>query len=154
MVDISAISGVIQSLNAMRQISQAMLDIRDSAMMQGKAAELSKVAFEALERAFESQAAAAQLQEEKRALEAKLREFETWTAEKQRYELKEIGTGAFAYVVKDAMRGAEPVHWLCANCFQQGKASILQITGMRGPFGDTQIWGCHACNAAIWIKPK
>jgi hypothetical protein len=104
MVDIAAIAGLTQSINAIRELAKAMVGLRD--------------------------------------------------AEKQRYELTELATGSLAYVVKEAMRGPEPSHWLCAACCQQRKKSILQITGSRGPMGDVQIWGCHACNAAIWIRPK
>jgi hypothetical protein len=33
------------------------------------------------------------------------------------YELKEVRPGVYAYSVKEAMRGPEPEHKICANCF-------------------------------------
>lgn len=40
-------------------------------------------------------------------LKKRVTELETWEAEKQRYELKDIGTGRPAYVVKECMRNAD-----------------------------------------------
>jgi hypothetical protein len=45
--------------------------------------------------------------------------------EKYRYELQSVGPGANAYVLKESMRGSEPIHWICANCFQSGKRRFL-----------------------------
>lgn len=154
MVDIAAIAGLTQSINAIRQIAKAMLDIRDAETMQSRAADLYKVAVEALERALDARAAQSDLIEEKRALEAQIAEFEAWDREKERYALAEVGAGALVYAVKEPHRGAEPVHWLCAACYQQRKKSILQITGARGPMGETQVWGCPACKAEIRVRPK
>jgi hypothetical protein len=59
-------------------------------------------------------------------LEKEVARLETWNAEKDRYELKDVGFGSLAYVVKEAMRGAEPPHQICATCYQHGRKSILQ----------------------------
>jgi hypothetical protein len=48
-----------------------------------------------------------------RELEKELGRFETWEREKQRYELKQIGFGAFAYMLKESERGTEPATWIC-----------------------------------------
>jgi hypothetical protein len=60
------------------------------------------------------------------ALEEKLASFEAWSTEQGRYELKDVGAGSLAYVIKESVRGAEPVHQLCARCFQHREKSILQ----------------------------
>jgi hypothetical protein len=53
-------------------------------------------------------------------------ELETWNAEKQRYELKDVGWGSLAYALKEDARGTEQVHQICAACYQHDKKSILQ----------------------------
>ncbi|MFZ3324848.1 MAG: hypothetical protein WA231_02685, partial [Methylocella sp.] len=53
-------------------------------------------------------------------------ELETWDADKQRYELKSLAAGVFAYRLKEAMAGGEEIHHLCAACYHRGKKSLLQ----------------------------
>lgn len=154
MIDIAAIAGLTQSINAIRELAKAMVGLRDAEAFRAKAIELQEIALQAHERALDARAAQADLLEQKRALEAQIADFEAWNAEKQRYELTELAIGSLAYVVKEAVRGAEPSHWLCAACYQDRKKSILQITGARGPMGEVQIWSCPACEATIWIRPK
>jgi hypothetical protein len=67
---------------------------------------------------------------------------EAWDAEKQRYALTELSRGAFAYLVKPEARGTEPLHCLCAACYQNGKKAILQF--LIDQFG-TAHFTCPAC---------
>ena len=67
-----------------------------------------------------------QVQEMKRENE-RLRD---WTSEREKYELKEIGPQAFAYVLKDT-QGAGPTPRLCAHCFENAERSILQSAGFQ-----------------------
>lgn len=59
-------------------------------------------------------------------LEKQIAGFEAWEAEKERYQLTEIAPQMFAYVIKPEAQGADPSHWICPACFQDGKKSILQ----------------------------
>ena len=72
-----------------------------------------------------------------------------WDSEKQRYELTDVGDGNFAYVLKAAMRGSEPPHYVCANCYRQGKASILNHMHTRG-MGD--LLTCPACGTKFLVS--
>ena len=82
-----------------------------------------------------------------RELEEKMRGFETWDAEKQRYELKDLGWGAFAYMLKPDARGTEPPHWACANCYKKGEIAILQL--VHPARGGSQEWTCPSCQNRI-----
>lgn len=62
-----------------------------------------------------------------RELEEQVRNFETWNAEKERYELKEMVPGFMARSVKDSMRGGGPAHLLCANCFEKRAKGHLRV---------------------------
>jgi hypothetical protein len=79
-------------------------------------------------------------------------DFETWQTEKQRYELTEVGkgTGTFAYVVKKSMRGSEPAHYACANCYRVGKASILQHMRTNSMGDLLTCTGCGTKSLVSW----
>jgi hypothetical protein len=80
-------------------------------------------------------------------LEEKLTHFETWETEKQRYELKDIGLGSKAYVIKESMRGGETPHEICATCYQHGKKSILQPRDISAD----KLLICPECKTQIKI---
>lgn len=95
-----------------------------------------------------AQSAQSELVESVRDLKARVVELETWDAEKQRYELKEVGLGSFAYVVKEGMRGGEPPHQICAYCYQRGHKRILQ----PGSTGYAKGLFCPDCKTTIPIS--
>lgn len=79
-----------------------------------------------------------------RNLEQEIVYLKDWSAEKQRYELKKFYPGTLAYVLKAEMANGEPIHSLCANCYEQDKKSVLQATAqteMR-----FRIFLCPACH--------
>ena len=47
------------------------------------------------------------------------------------------------------LRGTEPPHLLCANCFQQSKKSLLQS---KGVVYEIETLNCPACRAEIYVK--
>jgi hypothetical protein len=65
------------------------------------------------------------LAQSRRDLGEEIVRLKAWNTERYRYELQSVGPGATAYVVKDTMRGSEPAHWICADCFQSGKKRFL-----------------------------
>lgn len=79
------------------------------------------------ERILAAQAAQATLVERVNELEKQVAGFETWEAQKKRYELKDFGGGTFAYVLKPSEAGGEPIHRICPNCYEKGHRSILQF---------------------------
>lgn len=83
-----------------------------------------------------------ELQEENYRLTNKMREFENWSETEKQYELKEIDRGTFVYASKKNKTIAEPVHWLCTNCWKDRKRSILQKFG--------GIYKCPSCKTEIY----
>jgi rubrerythrin len=86
----------------------------------------------------------ADLTEEKRALEAKIVQFERWDAEKERYELKAVRQGVFVYLIKPECQGAEPLHWICPNCYERRQKSILQAAQKAGVMNHSVCPSCKA----------
>ena len=80
-------------------------------------------------------------------LEKKVASFETWESEKQRYELQDVGHGSLAYVIKESVRGPEPPHQICANCYERGHKRHLQprVSGF------VKELFCSECKTAISI---
>lgn len=63
---------------------------------------------------------------ENNQLKQQLIDVKNWETESQNYHLKAIRSGVFVYATKPDMQSAEPQHWLCANCYQNKKKSLLQ----------------------------
>lgn len=84
-------------------------------------------------------------------LEKELHRFETWESEKQRYELKALvrGGAAFAYVVKPGMQGGEPIHCICASCYQRAIKAILQFVRLAAVGAGEHILACPVCSAEV-----
>ena len=98
------------------------------------------------ERILTAQSAQASLIEHIGELEKKVGAFEKWEREKQRYELKNVGWGAFAYVLKKDERGAAPPHWICTKCYEHDRAVTLQLMFNKGR---GQVWTCPSCGMEL-----
>jgi transposase-like protein len=149
MVDISAISGALSSLIAAKDIAQAMVGLHDAASFQGKLIEFQSKIIEAQSGAMAANDERTSLLETIRQLKKEMADLKAWEANKQRYELKKLGTGTFVYSLKPEAQGTEPAHWLCAKCFEDGKKSILQTAAVPAISSGTaggQLYSCHSCN--------
>ncbi len=125
MNDISAIDGLTTSLRAVAEITKALKDVSDSSAIPTKIYELATEIVSAQSCALAVQSEHFDLAKSKRELEEEIVRLKAWNTERYRYQLQSVGPGASAYVVKDTMRGSEPVHWICADCFQGGKKRFL-----------------------------
>jgi hypothetical protein len=83
---------------------------------------------------------------EKDEVEKRLIDIENWEAEAEKYTLIEMVPGVFVYALKDDYKSTAPSHWLCPNCYQAKKKSILQFR----PTGDGyNVFICSACKLAL-----
>lgn len=80
--------------------------------------------------------------EEKKNLEDKLIQMEKWEATAAQYQLKEVVPGLFVYSHKGDIGGSTPAHWICPNCYELKKKSILQrkIQDYEGT-----VYECPSC---------
>ena len=90
------------------------------------------------------------LNEEISALNAEVTRSKDWSAEKARYELKDVGQGSLAYGPKQGMDDGEPPHSLCANCYTKGKKTILQQR--KHVIGRAVTLDCHECRSSLVIQ--
>jgi predicted HTH domain antitoxin len=132
----------ISSLKMALDIAKGLKDIDDATRRNAAIIELQ-------EKILSAQAAQAELVETMGELKKRVIELETWDTEKQRYELKELGPGLFCYAVKETIRGSEPFHCLCANCYGDRKKSFLQKR-ISGEYYDE--YRCNSCDEKIGVK--
>jgi hypothetical protein len=129
-------------------IAKGLKDINDATVRNGAIIELQEIILSAREQ----QAAAL---ERISQLEKQVADFETWEAEKQRYELKSLPPGGLVHSIKEAMRNGEPPHYICANCFEHRKKSPLQSGGVNNGL---ESLTCNECGAKIrtghFVEPR
>jgi hypothetical protein len=126
--------------------AKALKDINDATIRNGAIIELQ----EKILAAREAQTA---LLERISELEKEVASFKTWEDEKKKYEMKVIGPGSIVYALKSHIHGAEEPHYICANCYEDGKKSPLQ----RNPanpigaqhFGERDTYRCFRCHLSV-----
>lgn len=138
---ISAFKTMFDLAKALKEMDAA--NIRNSAVM------------DLQDRIMTAQAAYAALASTVSDLEAQVRRFETWEAEKQRYQLEELPPGILMYRLKAGMENGEPPHKICANCYNKGEKAFLYNLGTGN--GLTH-WKCHSCgfteHSGHYIEPR
>jgi hypothetical protein len=112
----------LSAFKAMFDMAKALKDMNDAAIRNGAVIELQ-------EQILSAQQQQATLIERIGELEKEMAAFETWSAEKQRYDLKRYDPGVFFYSLKPEEAAGETSHHLCTKCYQEGKKSIIHRTG-------------------------
>jgi hypothetical protein len=148
------ISAAITSFRASIDIAKAMIGLRDDELFRKKSLELNAAIADALEKSIAARESyAAQLQRIN-AMEAEIANLKAWDAEKQKYELKPNFGGGVAYMMKPEARGSEPPHWLCPQCYSNGKKGFLVPADHGG--GIHKSCRCLECKTECYMygKPK
>jgi len=130
------------AFKAMFDLAKGLKDIDDRATR-------NSVAIELQEKILAAQAQQAALIEHVGNLEKEVADLKAWDADKQRYKLTDIGDGLLTYALKEGMESGELPHHLCANCYQDGKKSIMQ-TEYRNP-GRAHVLVCHRCGSDLYL---
>lgn len=142
---VAEIAAAVTGIRSALDITKAMVSLHNAEAFRTKSIELQGVVLEALDKAIEARESYAMQTDRIRALEAEVTQLKNWNAEKQNYELKQVGWGAVAYMLKPEKRGTEPPHWLCPTCFAKGEKSFLNFTGVTT--GRRHIFKCNGCGA-------
>jgi hypothetical protein len=148
MIAMGSINSVIQSLGTASQIVKSFLELRTTTESQAKVIELQGVILAAQSSALTANSEQFSMLERIRALEEEIAAIEAWGTEKQRYELKAIAPGSFAYSLKSDAQGSEPPHLICAACYERRKKAILQRRPHIG-IGMPNMLVCPECRVTI-----
>lgn len=155
MNELQQAGAAISSLKAAFDLTKAMLDVSGAVKMQGKVFELQREILSAQSSAMGAQAAQSELLAEIEGLKREIAALQEWGSEAERYELRAIDAGAFAYMLRPGEVSNEPPHWLCTTCFGDRRKSILQTKGqvqtVAGGRGMHAKWGCNACRGEVTV---
>ena len=146
-MDMALIQGTISGLKAAADIAKGIMDLKSMAEVQGKVIELQSAILHAQSSALSANADQAEMAEEIRRLKADLERARGWEAEKQRYQLFAITNGGVLYALKfDQRQPREPAHYLCTNCFELGRKTVLNIAGDKDGWTG---WNCPVCRSRV-----
>lgn len=150
MIDMHALTSAATALKAAFDISKVALNLRDEAMIRAKVTEMQGEISAALASAISAQTDQMAMLERVRELEKEVAELEAWDTEKTRYELKEVGPGAFARCVKPDAKGPDPIHCICPTCYKWRQAIPLQAQSLavQRQRGDTSR-KCPVCGTVV-----
>jgi len=147
MIDASSVAAIASSLKAASDVAKTMVGLRDASALQAKTIELQSMILNAQSSAFAAQDERSALIERIRSLEKQVADLEEQAREKQRYSLKDFGSGTFAYTLKPEASAGEPAHHVCANCYKEGHIAILQFR-YRNTMSQ-QAFVCQRCKVEV-----
>jgi hypothetical protein len=146
------LDSIMSPLNAAGEGLQKLIETRDLVKFGDTFRKLHGEVLAAMQGAIAAQTREATLLDRVSQLEKEMARFEAWDAEKQRYELKDFGAGAFAYSLKANARGGEPAHQICPTCYENRRKSILQIVpgnNARTALGIRAVHRCPVCKTEV-----
>lgn len=127
-------------------IAKTLKDVRDEAVIATKVSDLMASMIDAQSHASAAYARETELTQRIRDLEAKIAGFEKWEAERQRYELQRVGSGVYAYRLKESECAVEPAHYICTACYERRQKGIFLFTQQydMGP-----VHACSLCTLKV-----
>lgn len=144
------LTAVLTATKSAVDITKTLMALKKGADVQAKVMELNTVLFELQQKLLEAQQGQFQLSERNRELERQIQAADDWKTEKARYQLYEFPTGTLAMCIAPSAQGSEPLHYLCATCFQKGSKSIMQAR--KNILHDQLI--CNDCKLLINILDR
>ena len=135
----------LKALKSAFDLAKEAKDLTDTTTMRTKIIEMQGLIMDAQSSAIDARTVHADQADRIRTLETEMARLKAWDAEKARYDLHAPEPGAMVYAVKPEIRGGEPPHWLCPNCYADGKKRFLQ--GVFGSLGTS--WKCRDCKYEI-----
>ncbi|WP_312313151.1 hypothetical protein [Sphingobium yanoikuyae] len=154
---LTEISAGLNSLKAAKDILQALNGIQSAVAVNEVKFNLQSLLLNAQQSLFAAQEAQAAAAKRIADLEQQIVRLKDWSAEKGRYQLRDVGRGSFAYVVKPGMEQGEPPHWLCTNCFDHGRKSFMQSKGNGvgnrtvAERGLDKTYACDSCKGSFQV---
>ena len=150
---LAEISAGLGSLKAAKDIVQGLSAAKTEAAVNGVKIDLQGLILDAQQGLFAAQEAQSADARRIADLEREIIRLRDWSTERQRYQLVDAWRGAVAYMPRSGMEDGEPAHWLCANCFNQGRKSFLQFKGQGATQGGSRseesLDGCDDCKGSM-----
>ncbi len=146
---------IMKSLNTAKELYTGIKTLVDQGELianRKEALYLLDLALQASAEAMELQHSNALLKQEATELNAKFEKLAAWfQSEQPKYQLLALADNALVYTLKPDQQTAQPIHYLCANCFTNQQKSILQADGYVSV---ERKLSCHICNAYVLYRDK
>lgn len=138
--------GIGTQLRAAADIAIGLGKLHTMAEVNAKAIELQSAILGLQSDAFIAQAQQTTMIQRVRDLEEEIANVKAWEETRQRYQLVSPAQGIFFYALKQNSGTSEPPHWICTNCYESRKRSIIhrQWNPTRG-----LEFNCPQCKALI-----
>ena len=140
---LAEISAGLSSLKAAKDIVQGLSAAKTEAAINGVKIELQGLILEAQQGLFAAQKAQTADARRIAELEQEIVRLKDWEAEKQDYVLADTGQGSLAYEYLEGVESGHPPHWICPQCYEDGKKSILKHETLA--IGRAETLVCHRC---------
>lgn len=140
-MDLISFQSAVSSLNVAKDIVKGMISLKSSTELNEKTIELQSVIIDLHSDLMAIQSQYQELLKSKSDLESQLVQMKNWDITASNYKIISVNAGNFVYEYQNT---SEPKHWLCPNCFESQKKSILQCDSMSG--GRKIHVSCPNCN--------
>lgn len=145
-MDLPALLAAAGGLKTAGELVTGIVKAKNQSDVTAKAIELQSVIIGLQSSIFDTRDALSSLQEENRQLKESAMRREHFGSDMARYALTPIRPGSVAYALKQSMSNGEPPHYICANCYQNGKKVTLSCGAYK------ELWYafiCPTCKVAI-----
>lgn len=149
-MDLGTIQATVTSLKAAFDVAKGISDLKTDAEVQAKVIELQQIILSAQESALRANTDQFELMNELKVLREQLESVNKWMDERNRYVLHKSNatSGGVVYaLLKSEAKVGEPAHFLCPECYELGRKSILMNSGNERA-GFTK-WVCNKCKLEI-----
>ncbi len=137
------VPAALSSLGAASNIISGLIKLRDFNKYATELTELQGHIIQANGHIISEQQAHSALTAKVEELEKECMRLKDWSAEKDKYEERNIAPGVFAYILRDYKGPFEQTHKLCCNCFDKTiKSKLQQSQTVKQPHGLTYILKC------------
>lgn len=126
------INAAVQASKALFEVVKANKGLVNYNEIVAAVSEVNTKLMDATAIALASQEKQSQLARRITELEKEFVELKNWNSEAERYQLTEIGTSVFAFILKPGMENSEPKHRLCTACFSKRQKGYLHFVRKDG----------------------
>ncbi len=145
-MDYPTFQATVTSLKLAADLLKSALQLKPTPEITLNLSEANDLILSAQNSALESKSAQLAMADTIRELEKEIIRIKAWNDQKPRYKLVAIVSGAACYALKVEYRGTEPPHWICTNCFEEGRKSILNPRRNRD---QEYSYVCPKCGSEI-----
>jgi hypothetical protein len=146
MIDLTLLPSAMAGLKGAIDITSALVKTNNIVDVNAKAIELQQIIIKLQQDIFSAQDSQRVANEEILSLKKVISDLKKVSGDMGRYKLCSPFTGSAVYGISKDDASKEPAHYLCANCFQAGKKSVLNPKANEKGFQD---FVCPSCRAAI-----